>query len=74
MIEKSNLPGGNLPDGTSAANDGGFGASGDVLKKGYSVRNELQLGPFDPDTTGENQVGDPFNAGGFLGRPRGTAR
>ncbi len=50
-------------------------ATGVVLKDGYAVIDVDAIGPFDiDDSGGEERVGDPLTQGGFLGRPRGTAR
>lgn len=48
--------------------------SADDLNQGYKVVSPERTATFDPDITGEEPVGDPFKYGGFLGRPRGTAR
>jgi hypothetical protein len=44
------------------------------LARGFTVVDVTRTPYFADDTTGENQVGDPLTYGGFLGRPRGTAR
>lgn len=70
---------GNLPDRTAKANRPEPGAHADVtaadLERGYTVPETKPIGTFDADASGgENQVGNPFTQGGFLGRPRGWAR
>lgn len=79
MIEKSSLPGANLPDGTEASMNPGVdahcGCSMTDYKRGYMTESVERTPMFDPDTDGgATQVGDIFNYGGFLGRPQGTAR
>lgn len=68
---------GELPDGTAAsqAQVGVLPATTEEIALGYKKLPVERTSPFDPDETpGENQVGDPFTFGGFLGRPMGTAR
>jgi hypothetical protein len=44
------------------------------LKIGYQKLDIERTPPYDPDVTGEEQVGNPHEYGGFAGRPRGSAR
>lgn len=80
MIEKSNLPGANLPDGTSASQSPGMsqgdaGVSAADLKRGYLPESVERTPMFSEDADGgANSVGDIYTFGGFLGRPQGTAR
>lgn len=46
----------------------------DDLRRGYQAMPVKRTPLYDPDTTGEEQVGDPYDYGGFAGRPRGSAR
>jgi hypothetical protein len=64
----------NLPDGTAKANRPHPDVSAADLARGFTTVEAERIRFFDPDTTGEKQVGDPFTYGGFLGRPQGTAR
>lgn len=75
MSERDNA---GLPDGTAASQMPPHGAPDGVtaedLRRGYT-KVAVERTPFyDPDITGEKQVGDPYTRGGFLGRPQGTAR
>ena len=63
-----------LPDGTAAANAGGYGAKGSELKSGVLADAVPRTPNWDPDITGENTVGDPATFGGVCGRPQGIAR
>lgn len=70
---------GDLPDHTAASRKATpahhLDVSAEDLARGYSNVSVEKIGPFDPDASGgENQVGDPWNRGGFLGRPQGFAR
>jgi len=67
---------GKLPDGTAASQreSAPVGVSPEDLRRGYTLHPVERTSIFDPETTGENQVGDPFTYGGFCGRPQGTAR
>lgn len=44
------------------------------LNQGFKALDVERTAPFDPDLTGEEQIGDPYSAGGVCGRPRGQAR
>jgi len=66
---------GALPDRTAAASSGGFGATAEDLKRGFSKPDE----PTEPKFSDENDgggttTGDPLKRGGFAGRPLGWAR
>lgn len=76
MIEKPDRTA-DLPDHTAASQSGATGEnapSAAELKRGYLTHDVARTSPFDRDDTGENQVGDPYAFGGFLGRPQGFAR
>jgi hypothetical protein len=69
---------GSLPDHTAASqrtlNPEKSGVSAADLRRGFIEHPVERTSVFSEDTTGENQVGNPFTYGGFLGRPPGTAR
>lgn len=48
--------------------------SAEDLKRGFQPLDVKRTPTYDPDVTGEGQVGDPHDYGGFAGRPRGAAR
>lgn len=48
-------------------------ASAADIERGF-VPLDADKTPMFDDGSGEAPVGDPFSAGGFLGRPRGTSR
>ena len=81
MVETSDLnvgaglPTSDLPDGTAASQAApDLEASAADLKRGYLLHPVERTSPFNEDVTGENTVGNPWEYGGFLGRPQGTAR
>lgn len=77
MDETNPLAGASLPDGTARSQRGATGdnaPSAADLKRGYLPIDVERSSPFALDVSPENQVGDPYTYGGFLGRQRGFAR
>lgn len=65
---------GNLPDGTTAAQAGGFGASASEVKQGFKTQPESPPGEWSADDGVEKVRDANIDRTGFCGRPMGMAR